>query len=83
MRAMTLRSNYDLVLGHKANGPTYFKVDPFLYRNGSDGSRSLTCINLTVMFLPRYTHQDYLSNISTFIDILSQRQPTFQALISA
>jgi hypothetical protein len=34
--AMTLRSNYHLVLNHKANGPTYFEVDP-LYAHGSDG----------------------------------------------
>lgn len=35
--AMTLRSNYHLVLGHNAKGPTYYEVDPFLYTNGSDG----------------------------------------------
>ena len=38
--AMTLRSNYHLVLGHKTNGPTYLEVDPFLYRSGSDGDRT-------------------------------------------
>ncbi len=38
--AMTLRSNYHLVLGHKVNGPTEFTVDPFLYRSGSDGDRT-------------------------------------------
>jgi hypothetical protein len=27
--AMTLRSNYHLVLGHNANGPTEFTADPF------------------------------------------------------
>ncbi len=59
MRAMTLRSNYDLVLGHKANGPTYFKVDPFLYRNGSDGIRSLTCIKHDVVFLPNYVAKQF------------------------
>ena len=37
--AMTLRSNYHLVLGHNANGPTYHKVDP-LYAHGSDGVRT-------------------------------------------
>lgn len=35
--AMTLRSNYHLVLGHKANGPTFHEVDP-LYAHGSDGT---------------------------------------------
>ncbi|MCB8924069.1 MAG: hypothetical protein H6652_00420 [Ardenticatenaceae bacterium] len=34
--ALTLRSNYHLVLNHKANGPTYYEVDP-LYAHGSDG----------------------------------------------
>jgi hypothetical protein len=34
--AMTLRSNYHLVLGHNVNGPTYHEVDP-LYSYGSDG----------------------------------------------
>jgi len=34
--AMTLRSNYHLVLGHNINGPTYHQVDP-LYAHGSDG----------------------------------------------
>ena len=38
--AMTLRSNYHLVLGHNVNGPTYHQVDP-LYAHGSDG----TCTN--------------------------------------
>jgi hypothetical protein len=37
--AMTLRSNYHLVLGHNINGPTDFTVDPFLYTDGSDGGR--------------------------------------------
>ncbi|MCP4416284.1 MAG: recombinase family protein [Chloroflexi bacterium] len=36
--AMTLRSKYHLVLGHKTNEPTYFEADPFLYRSGSDGT---------------------------------------------
>lgn len=37
--AMTLRSNYHLVLNHNANGPTYLEVDP-LYTVGSDGDRT-------------------------------------------
>jgi len=35
--AMTLRSNYHLVLNHKTNGPTEFTVDPLLSASGSDG----------------------------------------------
>ena len=35
--AMTLCSNYHLVLGHNTNGPTEFSVDPFVYTSGSDG----------------------------------------------
>jgi hypothetical protein len=38
--AMTLRSNYHLVLGHNTNGPTEFSVDPFVYTSGSDGGRT-------------------------------------------
>ncbi len=38
--AMTLRSNYHLVLGHKVNGPTDFTVDPLAYTSGSDGIRT-------------------------------------------
>jgi len=34
--AMTLRSNFHLVLNHNTNGPTYYEVDP-LYADGSDG----------------------------------------------
>ncbi len=37
VKAMTLRSNYHLVLAHKKNEPTYQEVDPFLYQSGSDG----------------------------------------------
>ncbi len=37
--AMTLQSNYHLVLGHKTNGPTFYEVDP-LYAHGSDGDRT-------------------------------------------
>ena len=35
--AMTLKSNFHLVLGNKANGPTPHEVDPFVYTYGSDG----------------------------------------------
>ena len=58
--AMTLRSNYHLVLGHKANGPTFHEVDP-LYAHGSDGDGALTCKTTVVMFLPRYICQNHLS----------------------
>ena len=52
--AMTLRSNYHLVLNHKTEGPTEFTVSPSLVTYGSDGGRPLTCIKLVVVFLPRY-----------------------------
>jgi len=35
--AMTLRSDYHIVLGHKLNGPTEVPVDPYVYTSGSDG----------------------------------------------
>jgi hypothetical protein len=35
--AMTLRSNYHLVLNHKTNEPTEFTVDSLSYMSGSDG----------------------------------------------
>ncbi len=38
--AMTLRSNYHLVLNHKTNGPTEFSVDPSCVTYGSDGDRT-------------------------------------------
>ena len=38
--AMTLRSNYHLVLNHKTNGPTEFSVDPLSVTCGSDGDRT-------------------------------------------
>ena len=52
--AMTLRSNYHLVLNHKTNEPTEFSVDSYRYTNGSDGNHSLTRITLIVWFLPKY-----------------------------
>jgi hypothetical protein len=39
--AMTLRSNYHIVLGHKLNGPTEVPVDPYVYTSGSDGHGTL------------------------------------------
>ena len=38
--AMTLRSDYHIVLGHKLNGPTEVPVDPYVYTSGSDGIRT-------------------------------------------
>ncbi len=40
--AMTLRSNYHLVLNHKTNEPTEFSVDPLCVTNGSDGLGTLS-----------------------------------------
>ena len=76
--ALTLRSNYHLVLGHKTNGPTYHEVDPIWFSSGSDGDGALTWITMMVTFLPRYVHQD-LSKNSSYADILSHRQPAYQA----
>lgn len=41
MAAMTLRSDYHIVLGHKLNGPTEVSVDPYVYTGRSDGRRIL------------------------------------------
>ena len=38
--AMTLRSNYHLVLNHNTNEPTEFSVDSSLSAGGSDGGRT-------------------------------------------
>ncbi len=73
--AMTLRSNYHLVLGHNINGPTYQKVDP-LYTCGNDGIRSLTCI--TIVFLPKHIVQKHMSEKSLFATILSSNQKEVQ-----
>ena len=51
--AMTLNSNYHLVLNHKTNGPTEYTVDPLGYTYGSDGSRPLTWM-ISVLFMPNY-----------------------------
>lgn len=71
--AMTLRSNYHLVLGHKANGPTFHEVDP-LYAHGSDRGRALTRMKPTVSFLPRYIGCGYFLNITSCADLISHRQ---------
>ena len=80
--AMTLHSNYHLVLNHKANGPTEFSVDPLVFTHGSDGIRSLTRIGLTITFMPRYLHPNYQSYCYSYSGILSQRPPRFQASIA-
>jgi site-specific DNA recombinase len=38
--AMTLHSNYHLVLNHKTNGPTELSIDPLVSTCGSDGDRT-------------------------------------------
>ena len=40
--AMTLRSDYHIVLSYKLNGPTEVPVGPFIYTIGSDGLGTLT-----------------------------------------
>jgi hypothetical protein len=61
--AMTLHFNYHMVLGHKINEPTEFTVDPFLYRSGSDGIRSLTCIKFVIIFIPKHIVKQYLVTV--------------------
>ena len=51
--AMTLRSNYHLVLGHNVKEPTEFSVDSSVYTSGSDGLRSPACTRL-VTFVPHH-----------------------------
>ena len=68
--AMTLRSNYHLVLNHKTNKPTFYEVDPFSYMDGSDELRSLICIiSWAVVFLPKHIVKSYFarSNSSSVI----------------
>ena len=50
--AMTLRSDYHIVLGHKLNGPTQVPVDPYVYTSRSDGHRSLSSSILKMVFIP-------------------------------
>ncbi len=38
--AMTLKADYHIVLGHKANGSTEITIDPSLYTFGDDGIRT-------------------------------------------
>jgi hypothetical protein len=80
---MTLKSNCHFVLGHNANGPTEYTVDPSLYACGSDGDGALTCKTTAVMFLPRYIHQDCLSSIFSSTGILPHSKPAYQTSISA
>ena len=79
---MTPRSNYHSVLNHKTEGSTEFTVDPAFVTYGSDGDGALTCKTAAVMLLPRYIGQEYLSNIASFVDILSYSQQVKQELIS-
>ncbi len=77
--AMTLRSNYHLVLNHKTNEPTYHKVDPLSYMDGSDGFRSLTCI----IFLPRHIADQFFSGKQSFSSILSPSKVDKQTAVLA
>ena len=60
--AMTLRSDYHVVLGHKLDGPTEVPIDLFVYNHGSDGGRALVCIQVLVFVLRHITSQ-YLPQI--------------------
>ena len=81
--AMTLRSNYHLVLNHKANGPTEFSVDPLRSTCGSDGGGALTCKIRVVMFLPRYIVKNQISEIESYTHILSHCQTAPQGSITS
>ena len=59
VKAMTLSSNYHLVLGNNTKGPTEFSVDPFVYTSGSDGTRARTRIP-SVIFIPPMDPQSNL-----------------------
>ena len=50
VEAMTLRSNYHLVLGNKTNEPTSHEVDPYVYTCGRDWTRTndLSDVNRTL-----------------------------------
>jgi len=68
--AMTLRSNYHLVLNHKTNEPTEFTVDSSFVTSGSDGCGALTCKKLVVIFLPKYVvKQSRVTAIPSLINV--------------
>ena len=79
--AMTLHSNYHLVLNHKTNGPTEFSIDPLGYTYGSDGDGALTCKIMVVMFLPRYIVQNQMSEFASYTDTLAHDQTAYQVPI--
>ncbi|UCC53873.1 MAG: hypothetical protein JSV68_07850, partial [Anaerolineaceae bacterium] len=79
--AMTLRSNYHLILNDKTNGPTELSIDPLVSTRGSEDG-PLTRKIMVVLFLPRYIVQNHISDLATYTDILSLRQSEYQASIS-
>lgn len=60
--AMTLRSDYHIVLGHKLNGPTEVPVDPFIYTIGSDGARPIACIR-SILFIAKHVAAEYFKAV--------------------
>jgi hypothetical protein len=81
--AMTLRSNYHLVLNHKANEPTAFTVDSSLSTCGSDGGRTLTCITWVVILLPKHIVLQYLPHCLTYASILPSSRQLIQSFVLA
>ena len=64
--AMTLRSNFHLVLGHKMNEPTDFSIGSLPggeYLGGPDGARASSGIQ-TVTFLPKHLVTRFLPDIA-------------------
>ena len=78
--AMTLRSNYHLVLNHKTNGPTEFTVDPSCVTYGSDGGGPLTCKIL--IFLPKHIAGQFFSSKKSFSFILSSAKAATQKAVT-
>jgi len=72
--AMTLKSNYHLVLGHKLNEPTEYTMDSSLYASGSDGSRPLTCTG-SILFVPGHLRYQYGNNSNR----ITYRKAKFQS----
>ena len=79
--AMTLRSNYHLILNHKANEPTEFSVDSRLFAGGSGGGWTAHVYTYggnasSPIYPPRFAKNLF------YADIISHGQQPYQASIS-
>lgn len=81
MVAMTLHSNYNLVLNHKAKGPTKFMADPLVFTTERRASGPHVQ-NHGDDVLPRYVRQGDLPQLSSCTDILSRTHRAFQVSTS-